>query len=201
MSLNVFLLENLIFVSSFLFILYILFTRNFYYKIQHLLTGWSFLEQLSDCPPHSVYAIPKAKAVSKPENKVRKKREPGIRESDRFKEALEAVRVGRMGFCRAAQEYGINNRTLWLEYKKKGYPVHRKGQSSSTIPVPSPASINGQSSEQVYQAPLYEPSTSQTSAVDHPAYVSQMYSQPLTVINPCYYSSPAPSIFSTDNHT
>lgn len=169
-----------------------------------MLTGWSFLEQLSDCPPHSVYAIPKAKAASKPENKVRKRREPGIRESDRFKEALEAVRVGRMGFCRAAQEYGINNRTLWLEYKKKGYPVHRKGQSSSSssIPVPSPASsINGQSSDQVYQAPLYEPSTSQTSAVDHPAYVSQMYSQPLTVINPCYYSSPAPSIFSANTHT
>ncbi|XP_050422086.1 longitudinals lacking protein, isoforms H/M/V-like isoform X2 [Adelges cooleyi] len=167
--------------------------------------GWSFLEQLPDCPPHSIYAIPKAKTPYKQENKIRKKREPGIRDSDRFKEALEAVRAGRMGFCRAAQEYGINNRTLWLEYKKKGYPVHRKGQSSSSsiqTTAPSPVSINGQSSEHVYQAPLYEPSTStQTTTVDHPAYISQMYTQPLTVINPCYYSSPAPSIFPAENHT
>lgn len=177
--------------------------------MNHLLTGWSFLEQLPDCPPHSVYAIPKAaipkvKTPYKQENKVRKKRESGIRDSDRFKEALEAVRLGRMGFCRAAQEYGINNRTLWLEYKKKGYPVHRKGQSSASIQTTPPAvQINSQStsSENVYQAPLYEPSTSQTSTVDHPAYISQMYSQPLTVINPCYYSSPAPSIFPSENHT
>ncbi|CAH2000806.1 unnamed protein product [Acanthoscelides obtectus] len=39
-----------------------------------------------------------------------------------FMRALEAVRFGGIGFCKAARMYGVNNRTLWLEYKKRGYP-------------------------------------------------------------------------------
>lgn len=39
--------------------------------------------------------------------------------------ALDAVRFGGIGFCKAARMYGVNNRTLWLEYKKRGYPNFR----------------------------------------------------------------------------
>ncbi|VEN42078.1 unnamed protein product [Callosobruchus maculatus] len=42
-----------------------------------------------------------------------------------FMRALEAVRFGGIGFCKAARMYGVNNRTLWLEYKKRGYPNFR----------------------------------------------------------------------------
>ncbi|XP_047041277.1 longitudinals lacking protein, isoforms H/M/V-like isoform X2 [Helicoverpa zea] len=44
---------------------------------------------------------------------------------ENFQRALEAVRYGNIGFCKAARLFGVNNRTLWLEYKKRGYPNHR----------------------------------------------------------------------------
>lgn len=44
---------------------------------------------------------------------------------ENFQRALEAVRIGGIGFCKAARMFGVNNRTLWLEYKKKGYPNNR----------------------------------------------------------------------------
>lgn len=44
---------------------------------------------------------------------------------ENFQRALEAVRFGGIGFCKAARMFGVNNRTLWLEYKKKGYPNNR----------------------------------------------------------------------------
>ncbi|XP_075228928.1 uncharacterized protein LOC142328784 isoform X1 [Lycorma delicatula] len=46
--------------------------------------------------------------------------------SENFRNALEAVRVGGLGFCKAARLFGVNNRTLWLEYKRLGYPVVRR---------------------------------------------------------------------------
>ncbi|CAF4748141.1 unnamed protein product [Pieris macdunnoughi] len=45
--------------------------------------------------------------------------------AENFQRALEAVRFGGIGFCKAARLFGVNNRTLWLEYKKKGYPNNR----------------------------------------------------------------------------
>lgn len=43
--------------------------------------------------------------------------------------AIEAVSKG-MGFCRASKVYNVNNRSLWLEYKKLGLPSsrHRKSE-------------------------------------------------------------------------
>lgn len=38
--------------------------------------------------------------------------------------AIEAVRKG-MGFCRASRMFGVNNRSLWVEYKKTGYSSSR----------------------------------------------------------------------------
>lgn len=60
---------------------------------------------------------------------------------EKFQRALEAVRFGGIGFCKAARMFGVNNRTLWLEYKKKGYPNNRPSIKSRikrehTSPMP-----------------------------------------------------------------
>lgn len=56
-----------------------------------------------------------------------------IRQNENFIRALEAVRFDGIGFCKAARMHGVNNRTLWLEYQKLGYPTKkpRKKQSES----------------------------------------------------------------------
>ncbi|KAF4518489.1 hypothetical protein B566_EDAN006494 [Ephemera danica] len=55
---------------------------------------------------------------------VRRKRTDTQRDEN-FLQALEAVRSGGIGFCKAARMYGVNNRTLWLEYRRRGYPITR----------------------------------------------------------------------------
>uniref|UniRef100_A0A182WC33 HTH psq-type domain-containing protein n=1 Tax=Anopheles minimus TaxID=112268 RepID=A0A182WC33_9DIPT len=56
---------------------------------------------------------------------VKRKRSVNPQGDENFLRALEAVRFGGIGFCKAARLYGVNNRTLWLEYKKRGYPISR----------------------------------------------------------------------------
>ncbi|XP_026741505.1 zinc finger and BTB domain-containing protein 14-like [Trichoplusia ni] len=56
---------------------------------------------------------------------ARRKRATNPQSEENFQRALEAVRFGGIGFCKAARLFGVNNRTLWLEYKKKGYPNNR----------------------------------------------------------------------------
>lgn len=55
----------------------------------------------------------------------KRKRSVNPQADENFVKALEAVRFGGIGFCKAARMYGVNNRTLWLEYKKRGYPNFR----------------------------------------------------------------------------
>lgn len=55
----------------------------------------------------------------------KRKRSVNPQGDENFLRALEAVRFGGIGFCKAARMYGVNNRTLWLEYKKRGYPISR----------------------------------------------------------------------------
>lgn len=55
----------------------------------------------------------------------KRKRSINPQGDENFMRALEAVRIGGIGFCKAAKMYGVNNRTLWLEYKKRGYPNNR----------------------------------------------------------------------------
>ncbi|XP_050683074.1 zinc finger and BTB domain-containing protein 24-like isoform X1 [Leptidea sinapis] len=55
----------------------------------------------------------------------RRRRTTNPQAAENFQKALEAVRTGGIGFCKAAKLFGVNNRTLWLEYKKKGYPNNR----------------------------------------------------------------------------
>lgn len=56
---------------------------------------------------------------------IKRKRSVNPQADENFVRALEAVRFGGIGFCKAARMYGVNNRTLWLEYKKRGYPIYR----------------------------------------------------------------------------
>lgn len=56
---------------------------------------------------------------------IKRKRNINPQAEENFVRALEAVRFGGIGFCKAARMYGVNNRTLWLEYKKRGYPISR----------------------------------------------------------------------------
>ncbi|KAJ8737999.1 hypothetical protein PYW08_000594 [Mythimna loreyi] len=55
----------------------------------------------------------------------KRRRTTNPQSEENFQRALEAVRFGGIGFCKAARMFGVNNRTLWLEYKKKGYPNNR----------------------------------------------------------------------------
>lgn len=53
-----------------------------------------------------------------------------IRTNENFLRALEAVRDEGIGFCKAAKIHGVNNRTLWLEYQKRGYPMKNARKKS-----------------------------------------------------------------------
>lgn len=63
--------------------------------------------------------------TSPPQLLQKRKRSINPQADENFVRALEAVRFGGIGFCKAARMYGVNNRTLWLEYKKRGYPISR----------------------------------------------------------------------------
>lgn len=53
-----------------------------------------------------------------------------------WEQAIEAVRKG-MGFCRAARAFGINNRTLWLEYQRRGFCSDRaRVKELNSVPTP-----------------------------------------------------------------
>ncbi|CAH0546569.1 unnamed protein product [Brassicogethes aeneus] len=63
---------------------------------------------------------------SPPQIMQKRKRSINPQADENFIRALDAVRFGGIGFCKAARMYGVNNRTLWLEYKKRGYPNQRQ---------------------------------------------------------------------------
>lgn len=76
---------------------------------------------------------------------IKRKRSVNPQGDENFIRALEAVRSGGIGFCKAARLFGVNNRTLWLEYKKRGYPVSRPSikarivkQEPNLSPSPTP---------------------------------------------------------------
>lgn len=70
---------------------------------------------------------------------VKAKRTKNPQADENFVRALEAVRFGGIGFCKAARMYGVNNRTLWLEFKKRGYSNNRPSiKSRVKLETPSP---------------------------------------------------------------
>lgn len=84
----------------------------------------------------------------------KRKRSVNPQSDENFQRALEAVRTGGIGFCKAARMFGCNNRTLWLEYKKRGYPISRpsiknriKLEPNMTPPPSSPTNEENTSME------------------------------------------------------
>lgn len=81
-----------------------------------------------------------------PQTAIKRKRSTNPQADENFIRALDAVRYGGIGFCKAARMYGVNNRTLWLEYKKRGYPNNRPSlksrvkQEVNSSPPPPPQS-------------------------------------------------------------
>lgn len=81
-----------------------------------------------------------------PQATVKRKRSTNPQADENFIRALDAVRYGGIGFCKAARMFGVNNRTLWLEYKKRGYPNNRPSvksrvkQEVNSSPPPIPSS-------------------------------------------------------------
>ncbi|EFN74140.1 Protein bric-a-brac 2 [Camponotus floridanus] len=81
-----------------------------------------------------------------PQTAIKRKRSTNPQADENFIRALDAVRYGGIGFCKAARMFGVNNRTLWLEYKKRGYPNNRpslksrvKQEVNSSPPPPPPS--------------------------------------------------------------
>lgn len=75
---------------------------------------------------------------------------------------------------RAARLYGVNNRTLWLEFKKRGYPISRPSIKSriktepNMSPPPAPSTPSNEENtmenyESNIQQPMAGPSSSETS--------------------------------------
>lgn len=116
-----------------------------------------------------------------------------------FQEALEAVRTKKLGFCKAAKIFGVNNRSLWLEYKKRGYPTRpapkqckaKRNQLANEVTTTSVSSmcttVATVSREAVTSS--REPTTSeayQPQLIPHPphSYLSPHFDHP-----PAYYAS------------
>lgn len=76
-------------------------------------------------PGPSCAAEPQPQHEIIPHPTPKRRRTTNPQSEENFQRALEAVRFGGIGFCKAARMFGVNNRTLWLEYKKKGYPNNR----------------------------------------------------------------------------
>lgn len=89
-----------------------------------------------------------------PQTQPKRRRTTNPQSEENFQRALEAVRFGGIGFCKAARMFGVNNRTLWLEYKKKGYPNNRPSIKSRikrehTTPPPEPKEEAPQQEQQM----------------------------------------------------
>lgn len=100
---------------------------------------------------------------------VKRKRSVNPQGDENFVRALEAVRFGGIGFCKAARMYGVNNRTLWLEYKKRGYPISRpsiksriKLEPNMTPPPPSTPTNEENTSMENYEHQLSQSSLNMT---------------------------------------
>uniref|UniRef100_A0A1L8DD88 Putative longitudinals lacking protein isoform n/o/w/x/y isoform x3 n=1 Tax=Nyssomyia neivai TaxID=330878 RepID=A0A1L8DD88_9DIPT len=87
----------------------------------------------------------------------KRKRSVNPQGDENFIRALEAVRYGGIGFCKAARLFGVNNRTLWLEYKKRGYPISRPSIKSriklepNVSPQPPPTPTNEENTMENYE--------------------------------------------------
>lgn len=150
----------------------------------------------SDAGPSSTNSATNATATVTPAPPKRK-RSVNPQGEENFLRALDAVRFGGIGFCKgkypftsccylgrcfnchrlhvlAARLYGVNNRTLWLEFKKRGYPISRPSIKSriktepNMSPPPAPSTPSAEENtmetyESNIQQPMAGPSSSEGS--------------------------------------
>lgn len=100
--------------------------------------NYSNANTVSNFPPNNISTLSQQPQNhipnSPPQIMQKRKRSVNPQADENFVRALEAVRFGGIGFCKAARIYGVNNRTLWLEYKKRGYPTLRMSIKSRNGP-------------------------------------------------------------------
>ncbi|XP_046413765.1 longitudinals lacking protein, isoforms H/M/V isoform X2 [Neodiprion pinetum] len=122
-----------------------------------------------------------------PQTANKRKRSTNPQADENFIRALDAVRYGGIGFCKAARMFGVNNRTLWLEYKKRGYPNNRpsvksrvKQEVNASPPPPTQLSqpINSQS-----PSPMGPPSTPHSTLNAHTTHTMHMAHTPHTMLS------------------
>uniref|UniRef100_A0A1A9WLT7 HTH psq-type domain-containing protein n=1 Tax=Glossina brevipalpis TaxID=37001 RepID=A0A1A9WLT7_9MUSC len=124
---------------------------------------------------------------------VKRKRSVNPQGDENFIRALEAVRSGGIGFCKAAKLYGVNNRTLWLEYKKRGYPVSRPSIKSRVVkqepnlsPSPTPPANTADDTNENYEHMAAAVAAAQSAA--------------LNMQIPPTSDTPTPSLMCTPHH-
>uniref|UniRef100_W8BJB1 HTH psq-type domain-containing protein n=1 Tax=Ceratitis capitata TaxID=7213 RepID=W8BJB1_CERCA len=126
---------------------------------------------------------------------AKRKRSVNPQGDENFIRALEAVRSGGIGFCKAARLYGVNNRTLWLEYKKRGYPVSRPSIKARVVKQepnmsPSPTPPNTATDDTTNEN--YEHLTAAVAAVAQSAALNMQIPPPA--------ETPTPSVMCTPHH-
>lgn len=121
-----------------------------------------------------------------PQTAIKRKRSTNPQADENFIRALDAVRYGGIGFCKAARMFGVNNRTLWLEYKKRGYPNNRpslksrvKQEVNSSPPPASTAQpVNSQS-----PTPMGPPTTPHSTHNTHSTHTMLTTHSPHTMLS------------------
>lgn len=121
-----------------------------------------------------------------PQTAIKRKRSTNPQADENFIRALDAVRYGGIGFCKAARMYGVNNRTLWLEYKKRGYPNNRPSLksrvkqevNSSPPPAPPAQPMNSQS-----PTPMGPPTTPHSTHNTHSTHTMLTSHSPHTMLS------------------
>nr|XP_022918169.1 protein tramtrack, alpha isoform-like isoform X2 [Onthophagus taurus] len=137
---------------------------------------------------------------------MKRKRSLNPQADENFIRALEAVRFGGIGFCKAARIFGVNNRTLWLEYKKRGYPINRLSiknrktkdfhsnqsvegnQQESDQPQNQQQTQNQQSQNQQTQSQTIVPTTSSATTTSSPTQETTevIISNPIAMISSAF---------------
>lgn len=127
---------------------------------------------------------------SPPQIMQKRKRSVNPQADENFVRALEAVRFGGIGFCKAARMYGVNNRTLWLEYKKRGYPTLRMSIKNRNSTKQEYAQQQQQHQVQPENNEHTQTIVTSSSAIikqdEHPVICSTATSQPVALISSAF---------------
>ncbi|KAL2740898.1 serine-rich adhesin for platelets [Vespula squamosa] len=143
----------------------------------------------SSAPPPSSTQCPSncQSPCASPQTAIKRKRSTNPQADENFIRALDAVRYGGIGFCKAARMFGVNNRTLWLEYKKRGYPNNRPSLKSrvkqEVNSSPPPAAQSAQPVNSQSPTPMGPPSTPHSTHNTHSTHTMLTTHSPHTMLS------------------